>query len=300
MNSEYKNRTLKNISGFAYLWIAAIIWGFAFVAQRKGMETMGPFYFNVFRFLLGAATVLAVICIRSGIKSISKSDFKMGIYAGLALFIASTLQQTGIVYTGAGKAGFISGTYIAFVPLLGLALGHKVSRKKWIGILVVLIGLMMLTYQKGFRLEKGDILLFLSAICWSVHIHVIDKYIKKVQALNLAFVQFLIAGLLSLVPAMIFEDVTLSTMQSTLIPLLYAGILSVGIAYTLQVVGQKLVEPSLAALVMSFETVFALVGGWLVLHEQFALKEILGCLVMFAGMLIVQINFQQRKVNKIL
>lgn len=273
------------------LWLTALIWGFAFVAQRAGMEHIGPFMFNGLRFLLGSLSLIPLIAFlkhkeASGI--ISGDLVKGGVVAGLVLFTAASLQQAGMVYTTAGKAGFITGLYVVLVPLLGLFIGQKTSKNLWIGAIIAVCGLFMLTFSGNLLIGKGDLLVLLSAFFWAVHVQLINKLVKKLPALPLSSFQFAVCGILSLVASFIFETTSTENVRMATIPLLYGGLLSVGVAYTLQVVAQRHVHPAYASIILSFETVFAAVGGWLILNETFTTKNLAGCLLMLAGILVVQ------------
>lgn len=273
------------------LWLTALIWGFAFVAQRAGMEHIGPFMFNGLRFLLGSLSLIPLIAFlkykeASGI--ISGDLVKGGVVAGLVLFTAASLQQAGMVYTTAGKAGFITGLYVVLVPLLGLFIGQKTGKNLWIGAIIAVCGLFMLTFSGNLLIGKGDLLVLLSAIFWAVHVQLINKLVKKLPALPLSSFQFAVCGILSLVASFIFETTSTENVRMATIPLLYGGLLSVGVAYTLQVVAQRHVHPAYASIILSFETVFAAVGGWLILNETFTTKNLAGCLLMLAGILVVQ------------
>jgi len=275
----------------AMLWLTALIWGFAFVAQRAGMEHIGPFMFNGLRFLLGSLSLIPLIAFlkhkeASGI--ISGDLVKGGVVAGLVLFTAASLQQAGMVYTTAGKAGFITGLYVVLVPLLGLFIGQKTSKNLWIGAIIAVCGLFMLTFSGNLLIGKGDLLVLLSAFFWAVHVQLINKLVKKLPALPLSSFQFAVCGILSLVASFIFETTSTENVRMATIPLLYGGLLSVGVAYTLQVVAQRHVHPAYASIILSFETVFAAVGGWLILNETFTTKNLAGCLLMLAGILVVQ------------
>lgn len=284
---QRKNKPLS----MALLWLVAIIWGFAFVAQRKSMETMPPFFFNILRFALGSIVVATIIFFKNDFKIVlTKNNLRDGFFAGLVLFMGASLQQFGIVYTSAGKAGFITGTYVAFVPIIGLFLKQKIQLHKWAGIILVLVGLYLLTQKGAFTFQYGDIFLFVGAIFWALHIHIIDKTLHRNNFLQFALVQYMVCSVLSIFPTLFFEQPDFRSVGSTMIPLLYAGVLSVGIAYTVQIVAQRGVEPSIAAMIMSFETVFAWLGGWLILSETANTRDIIACLIMFSGIIVVQLN----------
>lgn len=282
-----------NRGAILMLWITSAIWGFAFVAQRAGMEFMGPFTFNGIRFLLGSASLLPLILWQ---KYKQKSPVKKtgniiggSLLAGTVLFIGASLQQAGMVYTEAGKAGFITGFYVILVPLIGVFIGQHITKLIWTGAFIALSGLYLLTINGPLTLQKGDILILVSAIFWAAHVQLINKLVDTHAALPLSALQFAVCGLLSLATAGMFEKITIESIFQAAIPLLYGGFLSVGIAYTLQVVAQQHVHPAYATIILSFETVFAVVGGFLILHEMMSLRNLAGCLLMLAGIVIVQV-----------
>lgn len=278
------------------LLITAIIWGFAFVAQRVGTNYVGPFTFNGVRFALGAVSLLPlIIYYRNKTPKEDKKDCKglnnvlfAGAIAGCVLFLGSSLQQIGLVYTTAGKAAFITGLYIAIVPILGVFLKHRIHSSTWAGVLCAVVGLYFLSVTEGFSISYGDLLELIGAFFWAFHILCIDHFTKKVDALKLSLVQFITCSALSLIAAIIFEKIAISGIYQAIIPILYGGIGSVGIAYTLQVVGQKHAKPSHAAIILSMEAVFASIGGILILNERLGLRGGIGCSLMLAGMLLSQ------------
>jgi drug/metabolite transporter (DMT)-like permease len=281
-----------NRGAIIMLWVTAAIWGFAFVAQRAGMEFIGPFTFNGIRFLLGSISLLPLLFwMKYNQKRPSEKNKKIlkgGLLSGLVLFIAASLQQAGMVYTEAGKAGFITGFYVILVPLIGIFIGQHITKLLWMGAFLALAGLYILTINGPFLLQKGDMLIFLSAFFWAIHVQLINKLVDTHPALPLSALQFAICGVLSLATAFYFETVALNTILLAFWPLLYGGLMSVGIAYTLQVVAQQHVHPAYATIILSFETVFAVIGGWLLLNEMLSLRSLFGCLLMLAGIVIVQ------------
>ena len=290
------------------LFITAIIWGFAFVAQRAGMEFVGPYTFNAIRFALGGLSLLPLLILNKKRKfnfqnySYLKNKYFIygGIIAGIILFLGSTFQQIGIVYTTAGKAGFITGLYIIFVPLLGLFLKNKTSAGTWIGAIIAVWGLYFLSVTESFSIGLGDMLVLISGFFWAVHVLLIGKISPKTDPIQLAFFQFIICSLLSLIAAVISETTTINNIYDASIPILYAGVCSVGIAYTLQVVAQREAHPAHAAIIMSLEAMFALIGGWLILDEIISLRGLLGCALMLTGMLVSQLYLLTKNKTKIL
>ena len=296
----------KEVKSVFILLLTAAIWGFAFVAQRVGMQHVGAFTFNGVRFALGSLSLLPVIYFfgkRSKEENKQEADInttiKSGIIAGSVLFIAASLQQIGLIYTTAGKAGFITSLYIVLVPILGIFLKQKTHITTWFGALVAVAGLYFLSINESFTIEFGDFLEIIGAFFWAIHIQLIDKFVKNVNAIKLSSVQFATCSIFSLITAFIIEDVNVVGISNALIPILYGGIMSAGVAYTLQAVGQKHAKPSHAALALSMEAVFAAIGGILLLSESLPLRGYLGCALMMAGMLITQTeNFGKSKAEK--
>jgi len=276
------------------LMIAAVIWGFAFVAQRVGMRYVGPLTFNGVRFALGAAALIPLLMWerKNGPKAVNGGDralvLKGGVVAGLVLFMGATLQQYGVVYTTAGKAGFITGLYVVFVPVLGLLVGQKTGRFVWAGALTAAVGLYLLSAKGIVGIDPGDGLVLLGALFWATHVLVIGRLSRRVAPVRLAVTQFTVVSILSLVGAVLFETIELATLRAAMIPILYAGLLSVAVAYTLQVVAQRRAQPAHAAIILSFESVFAALGGWLVLSEGLSIRGLIGCALMLAGILLAQ------------
>ncbi len=280
------------------LLLAAAIWGLAFVAQRVGMEHVGPFTFNGVRFLLGSVSLLPLIfTYRNKTQPTSaakpKEAVRAGIFAGLILFMGASLQQIGLIYTTAGKAAFITCLYIVLVPILGIFLKQYVSITTWLSSVLAIVGLYLLCVKESFFISYGDLLQLVGALFWSVHILLIDHYASRINVLKLSFFQFITCGVLSLGTALWFETITLEGLTGALIPILYGGFFSVGIAYTLQVVGQKYSPPSHAAIILSMETVFATIGGFFLLDERLGFQELIGCGLMLSGMLLTQLQGTQ-------
>lgn len=279
------------------LLITAIIWGFAFVAQRVGAQHIGAFTFNGIRFALGGLSLVPLLIYLNkdtkNTKSKSSASTNVifaGVITGCALFLGASLQQMGLAYTTAGKAAFITGLYIAFVPVLGVFLKHKIPGTTWLGVSCAIVGLYFLSVTESFSISKGDLFEVAGAFFWAFHILLIDYFTKKVDALKLSFVQIITCSILSLIVALIFEQITLSGIYKAIIPILYGGICSVGIAYTLQVVGQKHAKPSHAAIILSLEAVFASIGGIIILSEHLSLRGYIGCALMLTGMLLSQLS----------
>jgi drug/metabolite transporter (DMT)-like permease len=280
------------------LLLAAGIWGFAFVAQKTSMEFIGPLTFNGLRFALGSLSLLPLIYIISkntmskGVQMDRrewKQVGKAGFTTGLILFAGSSLQQIGLIYTTAGKAAFITGLYIVIVPLLGLFLKQRLNLNMGLGAILAALGLYYLCITGRFTIAQGDLLELVGALFWSVHILMIDRYSQKVDALKLSLFQMVTCSILSLAVAIFTEVIAWSTISQVLIPILYGGILSSGLAYTLQIVGQRNAKPGQAAIILSMEAVFAAWGGYLILHEHMSTRGLAGCLLMLIGMLLPQL-----------
>ncbi len=290
---------IKDFKSDILLLLAAIIWGFASVAQRVGAEFVGAFTFNGIRFALGSVSLIPLIIYReknnekhvNDINKNSKSIFyKEGIVLGIVLFIASAFQQIGVMYTTAGKAGFITGFYIVIVSMMGIFLKQKIKLNTWTAVFLSFVGLYFLSIKEDFTISKGDFLVFIGAFFWAAHIQIIDTYTKKFDSIKLSVMQFITCSVLSLTAAFLFETLTIDALNNALIPILYGGLCSVGIAYTLQVVGQKKAKPSHAAIILSMEALFAAIGGFLILNESLGIRGILGCTLMLSGMILSQIR----------
>jgi drug/metabolite transporter (DMT)-like permease len=276
------------------LLLAAWVWGFAFVAQKVGSEYVGAFTFNGIRFALGSLTLLPILMYFNKKNQKNPKDIKLesplkgGIVAGCILFFANTFQQVGMSYTTAGNAAFITAMYIVLVPIIGIILKHKINFSNWVGVAFAVIGLYFITIQNSFKINYGDFLQIICAVFFALHIVLIDNLVKRVDGIKLSVVQFTTCSAISLVCAFVFEDVRLSGIMQGALPILYGGICSVGIAYTLQVIGQKNAKASHAALIMSLEAVFGALGGLIILHENLGYRGYIGCVLMLAGILISQ------------
>lgn len=282
------------------LFLAAVIWGVAFVAQSAGMEYMGPLTFNASRFLIGGIVLLPFVFVQERktlqdleTKEERRRHYKVtligGLCCGVAICIASTLQQFGILSTSVGKAGFITALYIVLVPIFGLFLKRKPSKMVWLCAVLAVVGLYLLCVNETLTLNFGDILVFCCALVFTVHIMVIDYFSPKANGVTLSCIQFLFSGVVSLILAFIFETPQISAIVSGIVPVLYAGVMSCGVAYTLQIIGQKHVEPAIASLILSLESVVSVLAGWLILHEVLSGKEMLGSLLMFLAVIMVQL-----------
>jgi len=286
------------IKSDALLLLTAIIWGFAFVAQRIGMDYVGPFTFNGVRFALGSLVLLPLILRNRTIQNKSKTipdslDTRTivlgGALAGLAIFAGASLQQVGLVYTTAGNAGFITGLYVVIVPILGLFWRQQPRLGTWIGAILAAVGLYFLCITERFTISFGDFLELIGAFFWAGHVLILGWLSPKIDSLKLAFFQYAACSFLSLMTAVLWEVVSLSGILQATVPILYGGVCSVGIAYTLQVVAQRHAHPAHAAILLSLEAVFAALGGWLILDETMTARGLLGCTLMLSGMLLSQL-----------
>lgn len=304
MKKEFRNSLL--------LLLTALIWGIAFVAQREGGAEAGPYTFNCIRSLIGAIVLLPVIKLpghrTSEQKSRTTTDRKQlwlgGISCGIILFVASTFQQLGMYYgTTAGKAGFLTTCYILIVPILGLFLGKKCRWNIWVSVMIAVIGLYFLCMTDEFTIQFSDGLLLLCAVSFSVHILVIDHFSPLVDGVKLSCIQFFVCGVLGLIP-MIGVDMQHSALGAGMVlealgtwdawlPILYAGILSCGVGYTLQVIGQEGINPAVASLLLSLESVFSVLAGMVILHETMSGRELLGCVLVFAAVLFARQSFEK-------
>jgi drug/metabolite transporter (DMT)-like permease len=274
------------------LLLTSLIWGAAFVAQRVGMDHMGPLTFNGVRFSLGALALLPLIAYMGRRQTSAPVPLAVlvrgGLLMGSALFLGAWLQQFGLCYTTAGKAGFITGLYVVFVPLIGIPLGHRYGLGTWAGAGLAIAGMYLLSVTDSFSMDKGDALVLLSAFFWGVHVLLVGRLtqgLAAVDAVKLAAIQFAACGLISLTGAVLFEEISLAGLWAGIIPILYGGLMSVGVAYTLQVVAQRDARPAPAAIILSLEAVFAALAGWMLLGETLTPQALIGCALMLCGMI---------------
>jgi drug/metabolite transporter (DMT)-like permease len=289
------------------LFLTAAIWGVAFVAQSVGMDYVGPFTFNSVRSMIGGLVLIPCIFLlnrwnpkeEKNIENLEKREqnakeekrtlLKGGILCGIFLFAASNCQQIGILYTSVGKAGFITACYIVLVPILGMFLGKKTRMTIWLSVVLAVIGLYFLCMTESLSLGKGDLLILLCALLFACHILVIDYFAPKVDGVKMSCIQFLVCGILSAVPMCLMEHPSLSALFLAKGPILYAGVLSCAVAYTLQIIGQKNMNPTVASLILSLESCISVLSGWVILHQKLSGRELFGCAIMFAAILIAQL-----------
>jgi len=289
-------QTTSNWRANLLLLLTAMIWGSSFVAQRQGMEHVSPFTFNGVRFAIGAASLLPILYFNRQKQTVTKAAPLLsmpiiigGLILGLALFVGASLQQIGIVETTAGKAGFITGLYVIIVPLLGLFLKQSTRYGTWMGALLAVIGMYFLSVTDDLSISRGDLLVLCSALFWAIHVQLISRLCQKYDALQLSFYQFLFCAVFSLLAALQWETISIDGIRGAMFPILYTGIFSVGIAYTLQVVAQQKAHPAHAAIILSLESVFAVLAGYFFLEEILTIRGIFGCSLMLAGMLLSQL-----------
>ena len=285
------------------LLLTATIWGVAFVAQSVGMDHVGPFTFNMVRSIIGGLVLIPCIFLlnkinppKEGFESPEerKHSHKVlaigGICCGILLCVASNFQQMGIKYTTVGRAGFITACYIVIVPILGLLFFKKKCRSTiWAAVVLALIGLYLLCMTDGFGVGKGDLLVMVCAVLFSFHILVIDHFSPLVDGVKMSCIQFFVCGILCGIPALLLEHPQISSIFAAWQPILYAGVMSCGVAYTLQIVGQKNMNPTVASLILSLESCISVLAGWLILGQSMSLREILGCIIMFIAIILAQL-----------
>ena len=280
------------------LLVCAMIWGSAFVAQSSGMEHIGPWTFNAMRSLSGGMTLVALMPFLDKVRHVTVQEKKAmdqktlltgGIACGIVLCAASIFQQTGIQYTTVGKAGFLTALYTIAVPVLGMCIGRKTRPLVWICVGISVVGFYFLSMAESLSLSYGDGLVLVGSLLFAVHILIIDHFSPKTDGVRLSCIQFFTAGIISLVPMFLFETPSVTAIISAAVPILYAGVLSSGAGYTLQIVGQKGADPSVASLILSLESVFSAIFGFLLLHQVLSLKELAGCALIFGAIILSQL-----------
>ena len=302
MDYQLKN----NLKGISILLLTAIVWGLSFVAQKVGIEQVKPMTFMGVRTLLGALTLLPFMLVSEKSKTLeqkkkeNKKDlYKGGILCGLSLCCATVIQTYGMQTVSTGKSGFLTAMYIMFVPLIGVLLGKRLRAKTVISVIIALFGMYLLCMgSDSFGFGKGEILLLVCALFFALQILCVDFFITKTDAVKLSFMQFLVAGVISFIGALIFEKPDFSAVLACWLPIGYSGIFSCGVGYTCQVIGQRYAEPAAASIVMSLESVFSAVFGFLILNEVMSVREILGCIVMFAAIVYIQLPEKEKILSK--
>ena len=279
------------------LLLTACIWGVAFVAQSVGMDYVGPFTFNAVRNLIGAVTLLPCIALlnrwsRGGEEKKPQDNKTLvigGICCGICLFFGSSLQQVGIQYTTAGKAGFITAFYIVLVPVLGIFLKKKTGLKVWLAVVIALAGLYFLCMKESMTVGKGDLYVFIGALAFAGHILVIDYFAPRTDGVKMSCIQFFVCSILCGICMIFTETPTWGGIMAAWLPILYAGVLSCGVAYTLQIIGQKDMNPTIASLILSLESCISVLAGWILLGEVLTVREFAGCILMFVAIVLAQL-----------
>ena len=300
-------RKNKQAIGVLELLLTALIWGTAFVAQSVGMEHIGPYTFNAARFFVGGLVLIPIVLVIRKTDKQERTPQEKRLYrkntiiggscCGVILCAASTFQQIGIQYTTVGKAGFITALYIIIVPLLGLFLKKKVTWLVWFSTIIAVIGFYLLSISGKVSMNKGDVAVLICAVLFSVHILVVDYFSPKADGVGISCIQFWISAIISAGLMFLFENPQMQQILASAKPILYAGIMSCGVAYTLQIIGQKHVEPTIASLLMSLESVFSVLAGWVLLGQVLSVKELIGCCLVFTAVILAQIPVPQ-KLNK--
>jgi drug/metabolite transporter (DMT)-like permease len=288
---------MKKVKSNLLLILTAFIWGNAFVAQSVGMDYIGPWTFTCLRSFIGGFTVLLLMPILDKIrgphpdaKSYSKKTLWItGIICGIVLGASSVAQQIGIQYTSVGKAGFLTALYIIFVPLLGILIGKKTRKLLWVCVGISLVGFYFLSMTASLEMGKGDLLILFCAVGFAVHIMVIDHYSSQVDGVRLSCIQFFVEGLFCLVPMIAFEHPDMTSILAAWAPILYAGVMSSGLGYTFQILGQKDADPTAASMLLSLESVFSALAGLVILHQVMSIREICGCVLIFTAILLAQL-----------
>ncbi|MVX66766.1 EamA family transporter [Clostridium chromiireducens] len=301
---------MKKMRGELILLLSAMLWGTCFVFQKMGMDYIGPYTLGTFRFLIGALALIPFMFIFDHMKHKKSPDtqkmrlefmdkqlFIGGILCGSALFAAASLQQIGLKYTTAGKAGFITSLEIVLVAAIMIFVSRKVQINIIIGVFLAVIGMYLLCMVEGFHIDKGDIYEFAGVFFWAMQILAIDKYSKNVDGIKLSFVQFITTGILSCVFMFLFENPHLDDLRNGTIPILYTAIIEVAVAYTLQIIGQKYTPPISAAIILSLESVFSVISGALMLGEKMSFREVTGCIFMFAAIIVSQLPDRSAKLD---
>lgn len=289
----------KQVISAAELLLTAFIWGVAFVAQSVGMDYIGPFTFNCARSLIGGLVLIPLILFmkkkdktkrtEKEKKTYHKNTVIGGVCCGIFLCAASCFQQYGIMYTTVGKAGFITALYIIIVPILGIFMGKKAAPIVWGSSVLAIVGFYLLSISGQVSINIGDILLLICAVLFSFHILVIDYFSPKGEGVTISCIQFFTSGIICAILMFLFENPQISNILAAYMPILYAGVMSCGVAYTLQIIGQKNMDPAIASLILSLESVFSALAGWIILGEKLSAKELTGCSLVFAAVLLAQI-----------
>lgn len=293
----------KKLSGAPMLLLTAMIWGGAFVAQSMCTDYVGPFTFNTARYTIGAAVLIPIIFIADKLNPGRPAELGWrnpklwiaGVICGFLIAIAAAFQQAGIQYTTVGKAGFITTLYVILVPIFTIFLGKKPSKLIWVCVVLAVCGLYLLCMSETASINFGDLLVLCSGLGFAIQILVVDHYVMHMDGVKLSFLQFLFSAIFSLVPAFLFETPTVSGLVGAWMPLFYTGVLSCGVGYTFQILGQQNTDPTVASIVMCMESVFSVIFGWLILHQALSPRELMGCALMFVAVLLAQLPSPKEK-----
>lgn len=299
----------RSTKGNLFLFAAALIWGCALVAQKAGMSYLGPFGFTAVRCTLGGLVLLPLIWRIDRKKTEEEKSREAGLketlagsaWCGVVLTLLILFQQFGLPHTTVGKAGFITALYILLTPVMGIFMGKKAGKSLWVGVVIGLCGMYMLCLYEGISgLTFGDLMMLGAALMAAAHIHVIDHFVQRIDPVKLSAYQFIFSGLICVVPMFVFEDITVKAIIDCAVPILYAGLISCGLGYTFQVIGQRETDPSLASLILSLETVFSLLAGWIFFKEVLSIPEYIGCGLMFIAIIISQLPERKKKEEGVL
>ena len=281
------------LKGNLLLLLTAIIWGFSFTAQSVGVDSLSSSTFNGIRTLLGAIVLIPFVipAAKKSFKnpSVKKNTVLGGIVCGIILCLAGTIQTYGLKFSGTGKAGFITALYIVFVPVCYLFAGNRLSLRIVVSVIIATFGMYLLCGGGSFHMGTGEIVLLISSLFFTAHILVIDRFSPKADGVVMSCIQFAVSGTLNIIYMFLFDSPHIAPILNCWLPILYSGALSCGVAYTLQIVGQKYADPTSASLIMSLESVFAAIGGWLILNQKMSIKETAGCAIMFIAIILIQL-----------
>ena len=295
------NNKKQQMKGNLILTLTSVIWGIAFVAQSVGMQYVGPFTYQCVRSFVATIVMIPVALIfgskEKGTAEERKELVKGGIVCGIVFTIASNLQQYGIQFTTVGKAGFLTALYMIFVPVIEIFIGKRPGWNLWLSIVIATVGMYLLCINGEFRLQTGDIFIILCALAFSFHIISIDHFAKKVDPIKLSLLQYAICTVLTFIPMMLFEEPDMGSILACWLPILYGGVMSTGVGYTLQMVGQRYTDPAVASIIMCLESVFSLLSGIILLGQIPGIREMIGCLLMFSAIIITQIPVKEGKEN---
>ena len=296
----------KEFKASILLFITSIIWGLALVAQTKGMEYIGPFTFTAARSVIAIIFLyLTYIFFNKTSKTYREQKFDMnktlrgGVLCGLVFTVAMNLQQYGLVYTTAGKASFLTALYIVFIPIIGIFLGKRINRKLFICIVLAMAGTYLMSVKGSLNMNIGDIITILSAIVFAVHILMLSEFSKETNAVLVSMLQFIVCGIISLIMALLFEDISMDTILKSYVPILYVGILSSGVGFTIQLMALKDLDPVIASMISSLESVFGAIFGWIILSQKMSEKEIFGAIIIFVATLVAQLPIEKFLKKKI-